>query len=82
MLTDELCARLRAARDFRPQRYLRMAMGEKSIGWVRRAEIGRLGAWPDVFGFSAEKISVGEFPEKNLSKIRSEERRVGKECRL
>ena len=61
--------RLIAARDFQPQRYLRMALGEKGIGWVRRADAERLRAWPEIFEFSEERIFLRQLGEPALTSI-------------
>ncbi len=66
-MTVELCARLLAARKFQPQRYFAFEIGGRRIGWIRRSEAERLRAWPDIFAFSPERISIGNSLEKELT---------------
>lgn len=63
---------LRAARDFQPQRFLRLTLGEQGIGWVRRAEAECLRAWPGAFGFSEEEISLKPLAEQGLTSVLEE----------
>lgn len=65
--SERLSARLRAARDFRPEGFLRFEVGPEPVGWVRRDLAGRLPAWPAAFEFSAEKIQLRPAPEAILS---------------
>ena len=44
-----------------------MALGEKDIGWVRRADAERLRIWSDLFAFSTEQISIRNSSEKDLT---------------
>ena len=60
-------AALRAARDFRPQGYLPLALGANTIGWIRRDHAGRLRAWPGVFEFSEINICLRPTAEAVLS---------------
>jgi 8-oxo-dGTP pyrophosphatase MutT (NUDIX family) len=67
-----LIARLRAARDFRPQGYLPLAIGADTIGWIRRDQAGRLAAWPEVFELSSAAIRLRPAAEAVLSARLSE----------
>lgn len=62
-----LIPRVRAARAFRPQRFLPLQLDAQPIGWVRRDFAGRLRAWPGVFEFSEENIQLRSAPEAAIS---------------
>ncbi len=66
-IADGLGARLRAARDFRPQGFIRFEFGTDTIGWIRRDQAGRLRAWPQVFEFSEKNIHLRPAAEAALS---------------
>ena len=66
-MTEGLCARLRAAREFRPQGYLPLQLGASRIGWVRRDLVGRLREWPGLFEFSDKGIQLQTAEESALS---------------
>ena len=66
-MTEELIARLRAARDFRPQGFFPLVFGTITIGWVRRDQVGRLRAWSRVFEFSEKTIRLRTADEPALS---------------
>lgn len=66
-MTDRLYERLRAARDFRPQRFLPLRLGAERIGWVRRGEADRLRAWPGLFDVSSSEIQLRAAAEPALS---------------
>lgn len=63
LIPDVLSARLRAAREFRPGRFVRLDCGTDTIGWIRRDLADRLRAWPRVFEFSATNICLRPAPE-------------------
>ncbi|MEO8143556.1 MAG: DUF4743 domain-containing protein [Betaproteobacteria bacterium] len=64
-----MCARLRAARDFRPERYLPLVLGTHAIGWVRRGLADRLRVWPEIFEFSDKRIFLKQRGEQDLTSI-------------
>jgi 8-oxo-dGTP pyrophosphatase MutT (NUDIX family) len=64
---EGLSARLRAARDFQPRRFVRLEFGTDTIGWIRRDLAGRLRAWPRVFEFSEKNICLRPAAEAVLS---------------
>jgi 8-oxo-dGTP pyrophosphatase MutT (NUDIX family) len=66
-LTEGLCERLLAARNFQSQGYLPLQLGASTIGWVRRDLAGRLRAWPRVFEFSETNICLRPAAEAALS---------------
>jgi 8-oxo-dGTP pyrophosphatase MutT (NUDIX family) len=66
-MIEGLLRAVRAARDFQPRRYLRLALGGCEVGWVRRDQAERLRAWPDLFVFSDEKIRLRQAEEPALS---------------
>lgn len=66
-MTEPLCARLLAARDFRPQRFVPLHLGAKPIGWIRRDLAEGLRAWPEVFQFSEKNICLQPVAEADLS---------------
>lgn len=55
---DGLVARLRSAREFRPEGFVRFDCGTGTIGWIRREQAGRLRAWPGLFKISDKKIQL------------------------
>lgn len=65
--SERLSARLRAARDFRPEGFLRFEVGPEPVGWVRCDLADRLRVWPGVFEFSSQKIQLGPAHEALLS---------------
>ena len=66
-MTEGLCERLLAARYFRPQGFLPLALGEHTLGWIRRDQADRLRAWPDVFDVAEYRICLSQAPEPVLS---------------
>ncbi len=66
-IIEGLSARLRAARDFQPRRFIRLEFGPDTIGWIRRDLVGRLRAWPRVFEFSEKTICLRPAAEAGLS---------------
>ena len=66
-MTEALCARLLAARDFRPQRFVPLHRGAKPIGWIRRDLAEGLRVWPEVFQFSEKNICLRPVAEADLS---------------
>ena len=66
-IVNGLSARLRAARDFRPQGFARFEFGTDTIGWICRDQAGRLRAWPEVFEFSETNIFLRPADEAALS---------------
>lgn len=66
-MIEGLHERLAAARAFRPERFLRLELDADGIGWVRRDQASRLRAWPEVFKFEKNCISLVAAPEPALS---------------
>lgn len=66
-ISDALGARLRAARDFRPQGFLPLHLGAIPIGWVRLEQSGLLRAWPRVFEILEKFVRIRSAPESVLS---------------
>jgi len=58
---------LRAARDFRPQGFVRFEFESNTIGWIRRDLADRLRAWPGVFEYSEASIRLRSADEAALS---------------
>ena len=65
--SERLSARLRAARDFRPEGFRRFEVGPEPVGWIRREQVDRLAAWPEVFELASEKIQLWPAAEAVLS---------------
>jgi 8-oxo-dGTP pyrophosphatase MutT (NUDIX family) len=66
-ISDGPGARLRAARDFRPQGFLPLVLGADRIGWMRRDSTVRLRDWPEVFAVSQERISIAQHPRADVT---------------
>ena len=66
-MIEGLPERLAAARAFRPEGFLRLELGAEGIGWIRRDQASRLRAWPEVFAFEKNRISLVAAPEPALS---------------
>lgn len=66
-MIEGLPERLAAARAFQPDGFFRLALGAEGIGWIRRDPATRLRAWPEVFDFGEESISLATAPEPGLT---------------
>lgn len=66
-MIEGLPERLAAARAFRPEGFLRLELGAEGIGWIRRDQASRLRAWPEVFEFEKNGVSLVAAPEPALS---------------
>lgn len=64
---EQPSVQLHAARNFRPQGFLPLALGEHPLGWIRRDQADRLRAWPDVFEVAENRIFLSPGPEPVLS---------------
>ncbi len=64
---EGLLRSLRAARDSDARRYLRIFLGDRGIGSVRRDQAGRLHAWPSLFEISDIRIQLRPADEPALS---------------
>jgi 8-oxo-dGTP pyrophosphatase MutT (NUDIX family) len=66
-LIEGLLRQLRAARDFRPQGFLRFEVGADALGWIRRDLAVHLRAWPSVFEQSQSSVRMQPAGEAALS---------------
>ncbi len=66
-MIEGLLRSLRAAREFRPQGFVRFECGTQAIGWIRREQAGRLRAWPGVYEFSEKSVCLRPAAEADLS---------------
>ncbi len=66
-MTEGLLRALRAARDFRPQRFLALTLGADRIGWIRGDHVERLRAWPGIFEFADKSLLLLPAPQAALS---------------
>lgn len=70
-LIEELSARLRAARDFRPQGFARFELGAETIGWIRLDLAARLRPWPEIFEHGDGRVRLRAAPNDEPAVTRS-----------
>jgi 8-oxo-dGTP pyrophosphatase MutT (NUDIX family) len=59
-VTEGVLGALRAAREFRPEGFVRLELGLEPIGWLRRDHAERLRRWPELFAWEGERVRLSE----------------------